>query len=91
MNLWLALNAGFIIRHYHVELSISVFEWMFKKEFDKHRGIYFLYVGPFGIYVSDDRKVDEFLKSIKTITVEGLNETDYRFHEEDRPHGQPLN
>lgn len=90
MNLWLSLNAGFTIKSYHVELSVNAFDWLFKYKLDKHRGIYLLYVGPFGIHISDDKRIEEFLSSIKIINEREYRET-ARIYEEAGPDGQPLN
>jgi len=89
MSTWLLISAGTTIRNYHIDLSFSLFDWMFKYTFDKNRGLYYLYLGPIGIYISDDKQIEEFIKSIKVIDLGDIDDEIYR--EETRPHGEPLN
>jgi len=89
MSTWLLISAGTTIRNYHIDLSFSLFDWMLKYTFDKSRGLYYLYLGPIGIYISDDRQIEEFIKSIKVVDLGDIDDEIYR--EETRPHGEPLN
>jgi len=89
MRTWLLISAGTTIRNYHIDLSFSLFDWMLKYTFDKNRGLYYLYLGPIGIYISDDKQIEEFIKSIKVVDLGDIGDEIYR--EETRPHGEPLN